>query len=182
MQAAQVAPSPSRADNDDEASPLDVAGDVAMSDFEYLADLCRNDAAADLIAQVWNLVEVWDDAIDREHNEPDAGIHRAFEFAVFGLPRNPFYMANLATLEPALRVMLANWKCANELERRGDIESLMHAYVLRCSPYDFFVSVVLVAAGPIAAEQAAMRLRCDTASVDPFDNYVAEHQRRKAGS
>jgi hypothetical protein len=174
MPEANVAPSPSRATPDTQPEP--------SADFAALAELCKNKDAAELIREVWNLVEVWDDAVDREHNEPEANVHRAFEFAMFGLPRNPFYMTNLATLEPALRLMVANCKCAVELERRADVLSLVHSYVLRCAPYDFFVLVVLVAAGPAAAEQAATRLRCDTTAVDPFDDYVAEHQRRKAGT
>lgn len=151
-----------------------------MSNLDQLAALCGDDQdATALIAGVWNLCEVWDDAIDGEKNESDDDIHRAFEFALFDLHANGFYQRHRATLEPVMRLMIDNWKCANDLERMGTPGALVHAYALRCSPYDFFYTVVLLASGPHAAVRAAQLLRCQQMDVDSIPAYFAEH--RKAG-
>ena len=145
------------------------------ADAAFVLALCDdNEDARRLIRDTWAFVEVYDDAIDGQKNETDATIHRAFEWALFDLHRNGFYRAH-PELEAALRLMVINWRCANELEASGGREDLMHSYVLRCSPYDFFVAVVLAAAGPDAALRAAERLRVHTSSVDSFDAYLAEH-------
>lgn len=148
---------------------------VTTEDAAFVLALCGdNEHARSLILEAWTFVEVYDDAIDGQKNETDATIHRAFEWALFDLHRNAFYRAH-PELEAALRLMVINWRCANELEASGGREDLMHSYVLRCSPYDFFVAVVLAAAGPDAALRAAERLRVHTSSVDSFDAYLAEH-------
>ena len=128
------------------------------ADAAFVLALCDdNEDARNLIRDTWAFVEVYDDAIDGQKNETDATIHRAIEWALFDLHRNAFYRAH------------------PELEASGGREDLMHSYVLRCSPYDFFVAVVLAAAGPDAALRAAERLRVHTSSVDSFDAYLAEH-------
>ncbi len=140
---------------------------------EAVLSLCENHQARDLIAQVWRVVEVWDDAIDRDGSEDNDTISAAFEWLLFGLPRNTFYRDHPA-LQSALFVAVGNWHCANRLEAIGTRKALVPAYTLRCSVYDFFVAVVLADAGPLAARQAAMRLHLSIDG-DPFDDYLNEH-------
>lgn len=142
---------------------------------ETLLRLCGGNAdAVSLIEGTWSLVEVWDDAIDGEKNEPDEAIHAAFLWALFGLHDNRFYRAHEVRLRHAFLVMVANWQAANELERSRDREQLVTAYTLRCSPYDFFVAVVLAASGIQAAREAAIYFR-GRDTPDRLDDYLREH-------
>jgi hypothetical protein len=132
-----------------------------------------NKDAAELIRGAWHLCEVWDDAIDGDKRKPDMQIHNAFMFAIFGLHRNPVWIKH-PELEAALRLTIANWIAANDLEKSRDREHLVTAYTLRCSPYDFFVAVVLAVCGHAAAIEAARYFRgADTP--DRLDAYLREH-------
>jgi hypothetical protein len=132
-----------------------------------------NDDAVALIEDFWRLCEVWDDAIDGEKNESDVDINRAFLWALFGLNDNAFYREH-PELRASLQTCIANWQAANVLERSGDREKVITAYTLRCSPYDFFVAVVLAAGGMPAAYSAALYFR-SAIGPDRLEDYLAEH-------
>ena len=139
-----------------------------------LLDLVSSNLDAEaLICDFLNLCEVWDDCIDREHKESAGAIHRAFEWALFGLSGNAFYTSH-PELASAMRVCIANWKASIALEGSLEIEHLHTAYTLRCSPYDFFVAVVLAASGPQAADRAAMMFRGQL-TTDSMAGYINEH-------
>lgn len=143
------------------------------ADADVIRLVAGNRDAADLIHGWWRLCEVWDDAIDGEKAETDEFIHRAFEWALFDLQANPFYRAH-PELESALRVCIANWKAANQLEQSREPEHLHTAYTLRCSPYDFFVAVALASAGPEAADRAALHFRGQLTN-DTLSDYIKSH-------
>jgi hypothetical protein len=139
-----------------------------------LLTLCDgNKEAVDLINGFWGFAEVYDDLIDGEKNEADAAIHASMHWALFGLSENNFYRQH-RELRSAMQVCIAEWKAANALEKSGDREKVATAFTLRCSPFSFFTAVVLAAAGPAAAEQAAIIFRSIGAS-DRLDDYMREH-------
>jgi hypothetical protein len=140
---------------------------------EVLALCGGNENAASLIDGFWRFCEVWDDAIDGDHKEDDATIHAGMMWALFDLNDNPFYGEH-PQLRSALLTCIANWMTANTLERSGDRERVITAYTLRCSPYDFFVAVVLAASGFGAATKAALYFR-GRATSDRLDDYLHEH-------
>ena len=92
---------------------------------------------------------------------------------LFELPRNRLWREN-APLHTSMRVTIANWQAANVLERSGEREQVITAYTLRCSPYDFFVAVVLAVAGTDAAARAALYFRALN-NTDRLEDYLAEH-------
>jgi hypothetical protein len=142
---------------------------------DILLRLCGGNAdAAALITGFWDFCEVYDDAIDGDKNQADAEIHAAMHWALFGLQSNNFYQRHRAALQSAMQVAIAEWKAANAMERTRDREQLITAYTLRCSPYSFFVAVVLAAAGPLAAAEAAAYFRTRP-SPDRLDDYLREH-------
>jgi hypothetical protein len=140
-----------------------------------LLSLCEgNEDAVSLIQEMWNLVEVWDDAVDGDHREPEHVVNRAFLWAICGRDENPFLLEH-PELKLAMKQMVSVWMAANFLEKSKAHESLVTSYTLRCSPYLFFVSVVIAAAGVAAGAEAALLLFGDS-SEDSFKAYVAEHQ------
>ena len=143
----------------------------------WLETVCGSEDAFSILLGFHRLCEVWDDAVDREHNESEWAINKAFEWALFELPRNPFWLKHRSTLEPAMQVCIANWKAATRIEREGGpLEALQTAWVLRCSPYDFFVALALCAGGPDAAARAAHYWRSQVTS-DTLEAYLAEHRK-----
>lgn len=144
-----------------------------MSVHKQLYELCTTQDARHLIKCVWNFVEVWDDAIDGEKNQSDVSINHAFNWALFEAPNDPFLRQHPA-LWLSMQEAIALWTTANQLEKTGRIEDLRQSFVLRCSPYNFFVSIVGLDSGPEAAIEAATLLY--GGPTDDFDRYVQEHK------
>jgi hypothetical protein len=148
-----------------------------LSDEALLPLMGGNADAVALIRGFHRLCEVWDDHIDGERNEREPDVHAAFEWALFGLHSNAFWRAHQRALETAMRLSIANWKAANVLEAfKESDDRLASAWVLRCSPYDFFVAVALCAGGQPAADRAALYFR-GAASADTLAGYIAEHRK-----
>lgn len=148
-----------------------------MQQADLLA-LCEGSReAVALINGFWSFAEVYDDLIDGEKNESDEAIHDSMHWALFDLSENRFYKLH-PELRSAMQVCIAEWKAANELERTGEREKVATAFTLRCSPYSFFVAVVLAAGGPSAAEKAAITFRSMVTS-DTLDSYMSEHMKEQ---
>lgn len=146
---------------------------VALRD--VLHRLCNGNAAAvALIEGVMNLAEVYDDVIDRDNKTTDAETHEAFAFALFGLHANPVYREN-----PGLQMILLNslalWRAANRMEATKDSETLHASYVMRMSPYNFAIAVVMCVAGMENAVNAAQVLY-GPGDDDTLASYLREHQ------
>ena len=139
-----------------------------------VANLCRDvEGAFDLILESYNLAVVWDDCVDADKVEPVTDVNKAFEFAI-GINENPFMKAH-PELMLVLKVAIINWKTANCLQIAGGQDNIATAYGLRCSPYDFFVAVTMLAKGKKAAEKAAVILRGAETEEDTFQQFVAEN-------
>lgn len=146
---------------------------------ETLTRLCRGDeAAVALIEGTWLLASVYDDAIDGDKKRSDDEIHNSFLFAMVGLRRNAVYRKH-PELEAVLLCSVACWRAANRLERSAEREAVHSAYVLRCSPYQFFVAVVFAVAGMEAAIETAEFFYGRTTD-DSLEVYLAEHMNRAA--
>jgi hypothetical protein len=149
---------------------------VEHSDDGYETDLLRlcsgNADAVALCLGVLDISEVYDDMIDGD-KAPESQVHYAMGFALFGLHANSVYRAH-PHLQFSLLQCIALWRAANDLERTGEREALANAYVLRCSPYPFIVSVVLAVSGMNAAIEAAKLFYSDV-SCETLDDYMREH-------
>lgn len=147
---------------------------VPESRVETLTRLCAGDLdAVRLIEDAWRFSDVYDHAVD-DQESPVADVHQAFEWALFDLHRNPFYVTHRAALEVSLRVAVAEWRAATRMESSKDFEQLVTAYTLRSSPYTFFVAVVLAAGGAKAADEAAYFFR-SMPTADRLHDYLREH-------
>lgn len=147
---------------------------------DQLKPLCgRRLDALELVEEMLNLVEVWDDAVDKDHQEPEDDINRAFLWALCGKDENQF-LAEHPELRLAMKQMVAVWVAANVMERSGNLEQIRSAYTLRCSPYLFIVSVIAAAQGVQHAAKAAVILFGQEHG-DSYVDYVAEHMEKPNG-
>ncbi len=155
-------------------SPLSRPSPAQPEPVESVLALCNGDIdAAELIHGMWSVVDLWDDVVDRDYDVAETRAATVFQWMLFELPRNRLWREN-ATLHASMRVTIANWQAANVLERSGEREQVITAYTLRCSPYDFFVAVVLAVAGTDAAARAALHFRALN-NTDRLEDYLAEH-------
>lgn len=126
---------------------------------EEVSRLCQGvKAAIDLINDAWSLCEVWDDLVDKDKDVAADQVNRLMKWALFDVHQNPVFQG-APQLHFLLRVVVANWLAANEMEKSENREERVTAYTLRCAPYDFFVGVVLAVSGGDMADEAARFFR-----------------------
>ena len=130
-----------------------------------------NDAAVDLIYGFWRRCEIWDDLVDQDKPVSPAEVNDLMLWALFEIQLNQVYQAN-PSLQFLLRLTIANWFASNILSA-GDRDARATAYALRCSPYDFFVGVILAVSGPAAADEAALFFR-SLRGAETIDSYLQE--------
>lgn len=121
---------------------------------ETLQNFLRNDAGAiAFVSQIFSVLHIWDDLVDRDREVPDGEIIGAFWIALIELPRNPFYRAHFDTLNPILQNAIINWIAANKLEREGDEKDQSVAFILRGAYVDLLsMSALLVGGLPWSIE------------------------------
>lgn len=98
-----------------------------------------NESASTVCVNLINVLNLWDDLIDKDKDVSDDQINEAFRIALVDLPLNPFYDANKAVIVPLVLNAYVQWVCANRLEHGNDVNDLIYSYVLR----DAFVSIVV---------------------------------------
>lgn len=98
---------------------------------EVSAFLQGNKEATDFVCDMFVVLHIWDDLIDKDKELTDAEIHYAFWLALMQLPCNPFYIRNFNTLQPILANSIINWQAANKMENEGSTKDEAIAFILR---------------------------------------------------
>lgn len=140
---------------------------------DQLKSLFFNNAEAiDLISVICEITGIWDDLIDKDREQPDENINKAFWLAMVVLPNNPFYRNNYSVLQPLLANGIIQWNLANKLEKSGKREREV-AFSLRYAIVDFFVMVLYLLGGygHVIKNGDQVRMAFQT---DSFDNYFNE--------
>jgi hypothetical protein len=140
-----------------------------------LLELCNGDAqAVRFIEDFWSFCVTWDDLIDRDKPFDNERINNAMLWALFGLNDDPFYQRYPAVLRASIMQCIASWMTANKFEHSGQRDRIEQAYFLRCSPFDVFSTVVLLASG-FQKQLAAVEYLHTFAADDRLADYLTEH-------
>jgi len=102
------------------------------------------DAVAYLI-DLWNLIQVLDDAADGDSSDRSA-VDRAIWTALAGMPMNAFYERHRAWLVPAMAQATLKWMASDAAERAGQADA--RSYMWRAGYYDVVCLVVGLVHGP----------------------------------
>jgi hypothetical protein len=139
-------------------------------------------AAASFCRDLLDVLDVWDDLVDRDKPVCDEQINHAFQTAIFRFAANPFYQQHQLSLLPIMNAAAINWEVATTLERGGQVSDLNIAFILRSSYVDVLVACVGLTCGPQAALAAALLLR-SAAHSEGLAQYVENLQaeRRERG-
>lgn len=125
-----------------------------MDDHTLFLEAFKGDEqATSLLMALSQMTQIYDDLIDRDKPVSSDDIHRMMRICLVDVPRNPFYVAWRAELQPMIEQMVIDWRTANELEGGTDAERLV-AYVLR----DTLCAVVVRAAHIIGGWQWALEV------------------------
>ncbi len=138
---------------------------------EIIAKATRGDAsAAEFLTALHQVVDLWDDLIDKDRPVSSDAINTAFYDLLVTLPRNAFYQRNFALLNPLIESAIIDWHTANALE--ASKQSMQTAYGLRCSGQAVSIMVARIVGGPSFAENIALELR---SAGDTWADYAAKH-------
>jgi hypothetical protein len=108
---------------------------------------CGNAVALGFILEYFAICDAWDDLIDKDKPMLEWDINHAFYRALVTLPRNPFYQANFAALNPIIEIGIQNWWLANQLERQPDGQLRQTANTLRCRVFDLVIKCAAIIGG-----------------------------------
>jgi len=107
-------------------------------------------AAVDWLLDLWQVIQVFDDAHD---GDPVGDVMPALWAALVSMPGNPFYVANAAALQGAVATAILKWHAANEAEDAGEADE--RSFVWRAAYYDVVLLVVLLCYGQTEALRLA---------------------------
>lgn len=108
--------------------------------------------AIDMVLMVHDIVELWDDLIDKDKVPTSDDINRVFRTVLIELPRNGFYQDNFAQLNTLIESAIFDWHTANAFEAKK--EHLETAFGLRCT----IQSVTVIAARIIGGNEWAQKV------------------------
>ena len=125
-------------------------------------------AAIDLLMDLWDVMQSWDDAVDGDPADHAA----AYRTAIIHLPSNPLYNACLVPFLVAQ--CYYDWHTANQLEAIPD--ELNKAYMLRAGFFRIIISMIHLLRGPDVAEQEAPIIwRMYTEDFNEYQQEIEDH-------
>lgn len=127
---------------------------------DLIAHICRGDVDAALFLDAMvDVLHFWDDLVDRDHVLRASDINLRMWQAMVLLPRNAFYRAHFADLNPVLAGAIQNWMAANRIEADGRPEEMPVSFIIRSSYIDLFVQVALLVGGYEWAQEVSVAVR-----------------------
>lgn len=146
---------------------------TAESDLSaHFTTLGLPEAAKSWLLDLWNLIQVMDDARDGDRASP-GDVDRAVKAIFLTMPLNDFYRQFPAVLQPVMVLAALKWEAANEMEAKGLADE--KSYMARAGFYD----VVLMTCHLCGIENvghAVMEMYGET-----FADYIADQKRPRIG-
>jgi hypothetical protein len=142
-----------------------------MHDRQKLLEIFQgNTDAFELASMLAELVDTWDDAIDRDKPVTDDRLNRSFWLALVEMPGNEFYRSYGHMLRPVVATGILNWIAANKLQSSRDVHHVEIAHVIRYSIGDVLMLIATIIGGQewgfkVAAD---IRLMCQKNTLAEF--------------
>jgi hypothetical protein len=90
-----------------------------------------NQDALNMYRMLVDLVQIWDDLVDKDKEVPESDINYAFLIALAYMPANPFYSLIQKDVLPMWIISLSAYEVANKFERDKDEKGLEISHNLR---------------------------------------------------
>ena len=110
-----------------------------------------NGYAVRLALDIWSVIQVWDDLVDKDSEVGSDEINETFRKLIYTIPSNPFYAEHAHEFAPILHDMMIRWQIANTLEEEQSDGDLEKAWMLRAGVYQVFVYIASKAVDPVWA-------------------------------
>lgn len=121
--------------------------------------MAGNTDAVAFLLDLSQIVEVWDDLIDKDAQPAETEIHAAFQAALINFPLNPFYRAHQDRLLPLVIVCINAWLDSVGMERGGDPHERMWAFFLKDFGLEIFLFCAMLTGGWAHMRSVSMDMR-----------------------
>jgi hypothetical protein len=132
----------------------------------------HNEDASLFIDELFSILHVWDDLIDKDKPLADETINKAFMSVFIGLPKNRFYQTYFVILNPIMENAFINWIGSNTLEQSKD--DLTIAFDLRNSYVNIVTACANIIGGPTWAQEVAIASHKALRRVESFQEYASK--------
>lgn len=132
----------------------------------------HNEDASLFIDELFSVLHVWDDLIDKDKPLSDETINKAFMSAFITLPKNRFYQMYFGILNPIMENVFINWMGSNNLESASGDLSI--AFDLRNSYVNIVTACANIIGGPTWAQEVAVAAHKALRDVESFQEYAAK--------
>jgi hypothetical protein len=133
-----------------------------------------NHEAAEIFNMLCELVDTWDNLIDRDVDCRQESINAAFRVALVGLPNNRLYAALMPQLVPMWEMVISAYEVANKFEQDKDEHGLELSHTLRYAIGHMVAFLVIACVGAYEAKSILPRMWKYIIS-ERFDEYRKEH-------
>jgi hypothetical protein len=130
-----------------------------------------NQAAFDFITQLFEVLHLWDDLIDKDKAVTPEVVNDCFWKALVDIPENRFYQAHFVSILPILKMAILNWHAANAMELTKEESDKHIAFILRSTYVDMVTHCAGLIGGRDWAIKVAEEVRRET-SGEGFENYI----------
>lgn len=136
--------------------------------------MAGNKDAVQMMSDISMWSHVYDDLIDSDKPVAPEHVHAVMWKLLVALPMNPFWRAHEAMLRPLVITGIINWRAANDIESRGNLEELRIAHAIRYSICDLGLLAMALAGGQDHAVKYARQARL-MFQYDTWAHYKREH-------
>lgn len=128
----------------------------------------RDKNGRQLLKDIWNVIQAWDDLHDGDQNKQAAA---AMRIANIDIPMNPLYQAFATPLQ--MQQMYLKWCASNAFEEAKLRDQLPKSYMLRAEYYQLIVNMICLLEGvEIAALKAPDVWVCYGESYQDYENEI----------
>jgi len=133
-----------------------------------------NKDALNMYRMLVDLVQIWDDLVDKDKEVAEEEINHAFLTALAYMPANPFYLSIQKDILPMWIAALSAYQVANKFERDRDEIGLEISHNLRFAAGHVVAYMVHKCVGPQKAQEIMPEV-WKTIVDQRFSDYRKEH-------
>ena len=158
---------------------MEDTGDWERDRHARLVDWIRNDEAVHWLEVYLELLEFFDDLIDKDKEIPEHVVIHHLYLSMIDYAVNPFWIQHHHILAPQIVLGFRHASLANKLERRAKGDDLVWSYIMR-QTVDMTMTVIELTRGREIANFLELdihdwALHHPQATMESFDAYQAEH-------
>lgn len=119
-----------------------------------------NEDAVQFLSNIFYIIHVWDDLIDKDKEVYPESINKSFWYALIEIPRNPFFIKYSNFLTTQFQLFVNQWLDSNKLSTDGVTdESLNYSFVLKDTSIDLIAQCAFVLGGYDHMRKVSIELR-----------------------